>query len=96
LFTVIRSPGVGVIRGYVLIHTEVGTANDVAAALRGLSCVTTAESVAGPYDVIARLEAGTIDELGELVVSRVQAIRGVLRTTTCPVIHRSERGPHGS
>jgi DNA-binding Lrp family transcriptional regulator len=85
-----------VIAGYVFIHTEVGTANDVAAALRGLPCVSAADSVAGPYDVIARLEAGTIDELGAQVLSRVQAIRGVLRTTTCPVIYRPEPGPDGS
>ena len=84
------------IAGYVFIHTEVGAANDVAVALRGLSCVSAADSVAGPYDVIARLEAGTIDELGKQVLFRVQAIRGVLRTTTCPVIYRPERCPDGS
>lgn len=84
------------IAGYVFIHTEVGTANDVAAALRGLRCVSAADSVAGPYDVIARLEAGTIDELGDQVVFGVQTIRGVVRTTTCPVIYRPERGPDGS
>jgi len=44
-------------------------------------------SVAGPYDVIARAQAPDIDELGRLVVSRVQALDGVLRTMSCPVVH---------
>jgi DNA-binding Lrp family transcriptional regulator len=41
----------------------------------------------GPYDVIVRAEARNIDALGQLVVSRIQAINGVTRTLTCPVVH---------
>jgi DNA-binding Lrp family transcriptional regulator len=85
-----------VIAAYVLIQTEVGMATVVAAALRDLSGVSEAASVAGPYDVIIRAEARTIDQLGRLVVSRVQAVAGVLRTITCPIITRSETGPGGA
>jgi DNA-binding Lrp family transcriptional regulator len=49
--------------------------------------VQLAEDVTGPYDVIARAEARTIDELGKLVVARVQAVDGITRTLTCPVVH---------
>jgi hypothetical protein len=34
-----------------------------------------------------RAEARTIDELGKLVVARVQAADGITRTLTCPVVH---------
>jgi DNA-binding Lrp family transcriptional regulator len=74
------------ITAYVLIQTEVGTAGAVVAALRGLPGVSEAASVAGPYDVIVRIEARNIDELGRLVVSRIQAVGGVERTVTCPII----------
>jgi hypothetical protein len=37
--------------------------------------------------VIALAEARNIDELGKMVVARVQAIPGVSRTLTCPVVH---------
>jgi DNA-binding Lrp family transcriptional regulator len=47
--------------------------------------VTSAEAVTGPYDVIALVEARNLDELGRLVVGKVQAIQGVTRTLTCPV-----------
>ena len=75
------------IAAYVLIWTEVGQAAVVAAALREVPGVSEAASVTGPYDVIARAEARNIDELGRLVVSRVQALAGVARTMTCPVVH---------
>jgi hypothetical protein len=37
--------------------------------------------------VIVRAEARNVDELGKLVVARVQNITGITRTLTCPVVH---------
>jgi DNA-binding Lrp family transcriptional regulator len=76
-----------VIAAYILIQTDVGTAAMVTAALRDVPGVLDAVSVAGPYDVIARAQAHDIDELGKLVTSQVQALDGVQRTMSCPVIH---------
>jgi DNA-binding Lrp family transcriptional regulator len=76
-----------VIAAYILIQAEVGKAAVVAAALRELPGVSEMASLAGPYDVIARAEAPDIDELGKLVASRVQALDGVTRTISCPVVH---------
>lgn len=42
--------------------------------------------MAGPYDVIARAEAPINDELGKLVLTRVQALDGVARAPTCPIL----------
>ncbi len=75
------------IAAYILIQAEAGKATHVAAALRDLPGVSETASVAGPYDVIARAEAPDIDELGKLVASRVQALDGVTRTMSCPVVH---------
>ena len=49
--------------------------------------VVSAEDVTGPYDVIARAEAASVDDLGKMVVSKVQMIDGITRTLTCPVVH---------
>jgi hypothetical protein len=43
--------------------------------------------MAGPFDVIVHAEARNIDELGKLVVARVQTVDGITRTLTCPVVH---------
>jgi len=76
-----------VVQAYILIQTEVGKAADVAKAIADVNGVTLAEDVTGPYDVIVRAEAGNVDELGQLVVARVQNVPGITRTLTCPVVH---------
>ena len=76
-----------VVQAYILIQTEVGKAADVAKSIAGVTGVTLAEDVTGPYDVIVRAEARNVDELGKLVVAKVQSIGGITRTLTCPVVH---------
>ena len=76
-----------VIAAYILIQTGAGQAAIVAAALRDLPGVTEVAILAGPYDVIGRAQAPNIDELAKLVTSQVQALAGVSRTMSCPVVH---------
>jgi len=76
-----------VVQAYILIQTEVGRSADVSSEVRQIAGVTLAEDVTGPYDVIARVEASTVDELGQLVLSRIQDIKGITRTLTCTVVH---------
>ena len=49
--------------------------------------VIQAEDVTGPYDVIVRAQADTVDALGRMVVAKVQQVDGITRTLTCPVVH---------
>ena len=76
-----------VVQAYVLIQSEVGKAALVAGAIAKISGVTMAEDVTGPYDVIARVEARTVDELGKLVIAKIQDVAGITRTLTCTVVH---------
>jgi DNA-binding Lrp family transcriptional regulator len=73
---------------YVLIETEVGKVAHVAQAITELDGVQLAEDLAGPYDVIANVQAPSLDELGRLVVSHIQVQDGVTRTVTCLVLRR--------
>jgi len=72
---------------YILIQTEDAKAEAVATTIAEISGVTQAEDVTGPYDVIVRAEANNVDELGKLVVAKIQAVAGITRTLTCPVVH---------
>jgi DNA-binding Lrp family transcriptional regulator len=76
-----------VVTAYILIQTEVGKAAKVTAEIVDIPGVQQAQAVTGPYDVIVRAEARNLDELGQLVVARVQAVDGITRTLTCPVVH---------
>jgi DNA-binding Lrp family transcriptional regulator len=75
-----------VVQAYILIQTEVGKATAVAESIGKINGVLTAEDVTGPYDVIVRAEAESIDDLGRLVVAQVQQVEGITRTLTCPVV----------
>ncbi|MGZ5291873.1 MAG: Lrp/AsnC family transcriptional regulator [Actinomycetota bacterium] len=75
------------VQAYILIQTEVGKAAQVAKQVRDIPGVMEAEDVTGPYDVIVRAEAKNVDELGKLVVARIQGVDGITRTLTCPVVH---------
>ncbi|HEX3791154.1 MAG TPA: Lrp/AsnC ligand binding domain-containing protein [Pseudonocardiaceae bacterium] len=75
------------VHAYILIQTEVGKAAAVASEIAGIPGVTTAEDVTGPYDVIVVAEADSVDQLGQLVVAKVQNVEGITRTLTCPVVH---------
>jgi DNA-binding Lrp family transcriptional regulator len=61
-----------VVTAYILVQTEVGKAAEVAREIVRIEGVEQAEDVTGPYDEIVRAEARDIDELGKLVVARVQ------------------------
>ncbi|MER5812804.1 Lrp/AsnC ligand binding domain-containing protein [Streptomyces sp. NPDC002033] len=75
------------VQAYILIQTEVGKASLVAESIGKIAGVIQAEDVTGPYDVIVRAQAETVDDLGRMVVAKVQQVEGITRTLTCPVVH---------
>ena len=75
------------VSAYILIQTEVGAALGITAAIRAISGVDEANDVTGPYDVIAKATARSVDELGRLVVGEIQTIGGITRTVTCPIVN---------
>lgn len=75
------------VQAYILIQTEVAKTRDVAVAISGISGVVRVTVVTGPYDIIVLTEASTLDDLGHLVVSKVQSVPGISRTTTCTAVN---------
>lgn len=75
----------GEVHAYILVQTTVNAAQ-VAGEIRAIEGVVEADDVSGPYDVIARVGAPDMDTLGQLVVSKIQAVEGITRTLTCPIV----------
>ena len=75
------------VHAYILIQTEVGKAAQVAKTISEITGVTKAEDVTGPYDVIVRAEAESVDELGRLVVAPGQSVAVITRTLTSPGVN---------
>jgi DNA-binding Lrp family transcriptional regulator len=65
------------VQAYILIQTEVGKASSVAKAVSAIAGVTIAEGVTGPYDVIMRAEAASMEDLGRTVLAKVQGVAGI-------------------
>ncbi len=75
------------VSAYVLIQTEMDKSASVAEAISVIPGVVAVDVVTGPYDVIAKTSADTMDELGRMVVSSVQKVPGINRTLTSPVVN---------
>jgi DNA-binding Lrp family transcriptional regulator len=73
------------VEAYILIQTAVN-AEQVAREIRSVEGIKSADDVSGPYDVIARAAAADMDSLGRLVVAKIQAVDGITRTLTCPIV----------
>lgn len=71
---------------YVLIETAAGKSKEVLREITQLDEVRSADSVTGPYDIIAIIEGEGLAEIGNLVAVRIGGIDGINRTVTCLAI----------
>ncbi len=73
-------------KAFVLIETVVGKTKGVADKIGQLDGVKSADSVTGPYDVIAIVERESLNDIGDLITGKIQRIGGISRTVTCLVM----------
>jgi len=74
------------VRAYVLVEASIGKVGPAAEKIRALPGVVAADVVAGPYDIIATVEAASADAVGRLVMERIHTVAGVSYTLTCVVV----------
>jgi DNA-binding Lrp family transcriptional regulator len=74
------------VKAYVLIEADPGTSRDVATQAEKIDGVKCVSVVTGPHDVIVYVETTDGKTLGDLLVTRLQKIRGVAGTITDVVI----------
>ena len=70
-------------KAFVLIETAVGKTKEVVASLKQVKGIKSVDTVTGPYDVIAVIEADTLSDIGDLITGKIHAINGISRTVTC-------------
>ncbi len=73
-------------KAFVLIETAVGKAKEVVASLGQIEAIKSVDTVTGPYDIIATIEAETLNNIGDVVTGKIHAIDGISRTVTCLVV----------
>ncbi len=75
------------VQAYILIQSEIGSSESVVLATRAVAGVLESYEVTGPYDVIVRCTAESVDDLGKFIVGAIQKVPGITRTLTCPVVN---------
>ncbi len=73
-------------KAFILMETTVGRTREVVTVLSRLQGIKTVDTVTGPYDIIAVIEAETLNEIGDLVTAHIHPIAGISRTVTCLVV----------
>jgi len=71
---------------FILVNAETGEENNVLARLKEIPEVKEAHMVYGVYDVIARVETGTMQELKDVLSTKVRRLENVSSTLTMVVI----------
>ncbi len=71
---------------YVLIMAEIGTEREVLKGLKEISEAKEAHMVYGVYDIIARIEAGSMEELKEVISLKIRQLEKIRSTLTMIVI----------
>lgn len=71
---------------FVLINTEIGYENEILKELKKIKTVKEAYVIYGVYDIIARVEAESMDKLKETISWNIRRLDKVKSTLTMIVI----------
>ena len=71
---------------YVLMNVELGAEEKVLEEVRKVSNVKECHRVYGVYDMIAKVEADSMDRLKEIVTWKIRRLEGVRSTLTTVVM----------
>ncbi len=71
---------------YVLINVELGSEEKILKEVRKVPHVKECHRVYGTYDMIAKVEADSMDELKEVITWKIRRLEGVRSTLTTIVM----------
>jgi DNA-binding Lrp family transcriptional regulator len=74
---------------FVLVNAEVGSEDKVVEELRKIANVKESYAVYGVYDVVAKVEAESMDKLKEIITWKIRRLDKVRSTLTMLVIEGS-------
>jgi len=68
--------------GYVLINVELGSEENVLKEVRKVPNIKECHRLYGIYDMVAKVEADSLDSLKEIVTWKIRRLPGVRSTVT--------------
>lgn len=71
---------------FVLVNAEIGSEDEVLEDLKKTEGVVGAWIVYGVYDIVAKIEADSMDRLKEVITSNIRGLENVRSTLTMIVV----------
>ncbi len=75
------------ISAFVLIDTTGNHTKSAYKTLTRIEGIKAVFPVTGPYDLIAQVEAETLEELNDLIMVRIRGVDGITKTNTAIVLN---------
>ena len=69
-------------KAFVLINCELGSEEQVISDLKKIDCVKNVYGVFGAFDIITNLECERLEELRQMIISKIRKIDNIRSTTT--------------
>ncbi len=70
---------------FVLLNCKENQEKDVIAQLKKIPQIKETQCLTGPYDVLVKIEASTIEELNEVITWKIRKIKNVRSTYTLKI-----------
>lgn len=74
------------VEAYSLVSVAPGKSAEIFKKVKAIDGVKLAEAVAGPYDIVARIEVDSLEKLSKVVFAGIRSIPGVINTTSLIVL----------
>ena len=72
---------------FILIEVAGDHTKSAFKTIQRISGVKAAYTVSGSYDLIVQVETENLEMLSDLLMSRIRAVDGVMKTNTCLVLN---------
>ncbi|MEM2179458.1 MAG: Lrp/AsnC ligand binding domain-containing protein [Nitrososphaeria archaeon] len=80
------------VNAIVLINVEIGYEGEVLKAIRKVEGVKEALAVYGNYDIVAKVEAESIEKLNQIITGKIRKLDNVKSTQTMIVVDERSLG----
>jgi len=80
------------VKAYVLIKMSTGDVGEAARMIKRIKGVREVCVTFGPYDAVAELEGGCLNDIARTVACQIQPVPGVAQTLTCVAAHTELEG----
>jgi len=69
-------------KAFILINCELGSEIQVISDLKTVDCVKKVHGVFGAYDILVNLECDRLEELRQIIISKIRRIDNIRSTKT--------------